>query len=91
MAIPNFSQTTLTYDAGRGAETGQSNVTITTLPAPGKQEKQLNEEEGEYNVNVIFFSLGDNSPSNLGSGTTLSTHHHPRPDHADHAGAARPL
>ena len=39
MAIPNFSQTTLMYDAGRGAETGQSSVTITTLPAPGNQEK----------------------------------------------------
>ena len=45
MAIPNFSQTTLMYDAGRAAESGQSSVTITTLPAPGKLEIKLYQEK----------------------------------------------
>ena len=67
MAIPNFNQTTLMYDAGRGAETGQSSVTITILPAPGNLIKQ---EEGESPA--IYFSLGDNSASNLSSGATLT-------------------
>ena len=67
MAIPNFNQTTLMYDAGRGAETGQSSVTITTLPAPGNLIKQ---EEGESPA--MYFSLGDNSASNLSSGATLT-------------------
>ena len=67
MAIPNFNQTTLMYDAGRGAETGQSSVTITTLPAPGNL---INGEEGESPA--IYFSLGDNSVSNLSSGSTLT-------------------
>ena len=47
MAIPNFSQTTLMYDAGRAAESGQSSVTITTLPAPGKLESRDKEVSRE--------------------------------------------
>lgn len=67
MAIPNFSQTTLMYDAGRAAESGQSSVTITTLPAPGKHEIRLHQEKVQ-----CLISTGDNSSTHPSSGATLT-------------------